>query len=247
MSERPSRRSQRRPGLRVGRAVQVALVLALLSVSIGLILLRPDLVAELQGELLQNPSLSIALLGGLFVLFSLSQVIILPSGTALLLATGALLGPISGVIYAIAMTATAPLVYLTARAHPREARRVVIRSLPAGRWRKRLMATLRSMQKHPVLGTAILRLMPVIPSAVTCLSAGALGVPLRGFLLGSVLTGPIRPVVISTLGYTAGAALTGAEAMSPYLVAGLAAISFACLGASLWLMKVLVRRANIQF
>ncbi|CAN0333730.1 unnamed protein product, partial [Chrysoparadoxa australica] len=113
---------------------------------------------------------------------------------------GAIAGPISGVLYTLAMITTAPLVYLTARAHPREARRLVIRSLPSGRSRKRLVGALRAVEHKPIIGTAMLRLMPIVPSALVCLLAAGIGVRLRDFMFGTILVGPLRPIAISTLG-----------------------------------------------
>ena len=133
-----------------------------------------------------------------------SQMLIMPSGSALMVVGGALLGAIPAtLVYVLAQMLTTPAVYLMARAgYGRTADRAVPELLQhylGARWKK----TILIVPDEGIASTIALRLMPVFPSAVVCLLAAGLGIALRPLMIGTVLVCWVRPLFFASIGEAA--------------------------------------------
>jgi len=179
--------------------------------------------------LLAMPGTAIALTGAFALVFFLSQLVAIPSGTVLLILSGTLLGWWMGLVFHIAMMAAAVPVFLAARAHPQQALHLAERWLPKRFWQAHARGLLAGCQHHAALSTMALRLLPIVPSAGCTLVVAALGGRLAGFMTGTLLAGWVRPVAFATLGQLAGGFVLGQEQFSAGMAVGFAAISLGSL------------------
>lgn len=144
---------------------------------------------------------SASLLTVFFVVALLTQLLVVPSGSLLLVAAGFVFGALSAAgLYAVAQMLTAwPVFALTCNAMQRE------RSTP---WSshidnpavRRVLRSIESVRHDSFIATITLRLTPVVPSAVACVLAAMLGLSLRGFLLGTLASCWIRPLFFASVG-----------------------------------------------
>lgn len=68
------------------------------------------------------------------------------------------------------------------------------------RWSDRLGNTMTTLDRVPLTLGIVLRLFPVLPSAVACLLSVVFKIPLRMFLLATALVGWIRPLLFASAG-----------------------------------------------
>lgn len=175
------------------------------------------------------PGTAIALAGAFALVFFLSQLVAIPSGTVLLILSGTLLGWWMGIVFHIAMLAAAVPVFLVARSHPQQALGLAERWLPERFWHAHARGLLAGCQHHAALTTMALRLLPVVPSAGCSLVVAAMGGRFAGFMTGTLLAGWVRPVAFATLGQLAGGFVLGQERFSAGMAAGFAAVSLGSL------------------
>lgn len=119
---------------------------------------------------------------------------VLPLGTITILLAGYMLGPAAGLAQFVSLTASSIILFELGREADRH---YVERQLAAFPNISRLVASARH---RGVFFTVIMRLAPVVPTAVTSLSASYLGLSRRDFLSGTLLAGWVRPVVFAALG-----------------------------------------------
>lgn len=134
------------------------------------------------------------------VLSILSQLLILPNGSLLLIVGGFVLGaPVATTVYALAQMVMAPLVYSMARTgygdYADEKFDSTLKHVPES-WRNLLL----TMRDEELLASVAIRLTPVIPSAVACLLAAGLGIGRKAFLLGTAFSCWIRPLFFASIG-----------------------------------------------
>lgn len=133
----------------------------------------------------------------LFLWYFASQLVIAPSGTITLIMGGVVLGPLAGVLYFVAMLMAGAILHTLARPGYREVERLVRRLVKGRSLRSFTYAMMRQSRRSPISTTAALRLLPIVPSAGCALLAAAAGSDLRGFILGTVATGWIRPLAFA--------------------------------------------------
>ncbi len=142
-----------------------------------------------------------AMVWGAIVLFIWSFFLfltVLPFGTATILIAGALLGAWAGWVQFAALV-LASLILFEVSGGGRQA--------AAMHWiegRPRLIRILRGVASRGLLATAVLRLAPVVPSAVCSLAAAGFGISRAKFFLGTLALGWVRPVAFATLGAAGG-------------------------------------------
>lgn len=237
MDKRTSVHAIRRHGL------QIVMLAALIVASAGLMILYPDFVSEFQTWLQTDRNYALTLIG-LLLCFVLIQILLLPSGTAILLITGALLGPVSGGLYFAAMLMATPGLYWLAKSHPDHAQSTLRPWVDSPSLGPLLERGFSGIQSKPILATGMFRLLPVMPSAPAVLIAAALGLTLRGVLLGTLLFGGIRPMVIAIIGYSIGQmALSSSGSLDQAIIWTLLA-AFGSLTASLGLLYHLVKSST---
>lgn len=146
-----------------------------------------------------------------------SQIAPMPSGTLTMLAAGYLFGWPAALVYFAAMAASGQLVHAGVGAGLGDAPERWVETLQK-RWpRSDLSAWTAAARREGVAVTAALRSLPFLPSAAAAIAAAGLGVSSRALLLGTLLTGWIRPLAVVTIG----AALSSlAEASRPIDLTG---------------------------
>ncbi len=135
-----------------------------------------------------------------FLISFISQLIVMPSGSLMLLLAGFALGGLpAATVFAIAQVLSAWPVYSLSR----RALNSVDRGFSHGTDKHRInaiMEKLASLRGNPLVATALLRLTPVIPSAGACLLAAMCSIKLKPFLIGTFLTCWIRPLFFASSG-----------------------------------------------
>lgn len=131
-----------------------------------------------------------------FLAALVSQLLVIPSGSALMLLGGFLLGaPVATFIFSLVqLLTTVLLVGLGSRSGVKS----LANSL--SRWSKLVENTLSTLNRVPLTLGVTLRLFPVLPSAVACLLSVGFAIPLRTFLLATALVGWIRPLLFASAG-----------------------------------------------
>ena len=170
--------------------------LLLLSIGASAMLLNQDaasIVTRVQGIVGDSPVIALAL----FALLSLvSQLLIVPSGSLLLMMGGFLLGALpAALIYAlIQIITTGPVIWLGQRGGVARAEAQLEAASP-------LLAHLAdSLRAAPFSLSLVLRLTPVIPSAVGCLLSVLFGIPRTTFILVTALVCWVRPLFFASIG-----------------------------------------------
>jgi uncharacterized membrane protein YdjX (TVP38/TMEM64 family) len=188
----------------------------------------------------------------MFSIFAVWSVVcvslIVPAGTVSVIVGGILFGAfLPAALWTAAQLVTAPLIYrLTLRsfgtddsgpAAPGAGIRVV------ERWLGRRSAEIIDLARIDGLFTVVvLRLLPIIPSAPTCMIAAALGIRLRHLMIGTLMAGWVRPLFYASLGVTIGS-LTRLEDAGEVLSLAVASQFLLVLAGAvvLWGVRFLVR------
>ncbi|HWP34850.1 MAG TPA: VTT domain-containing protein, partial [Thermodesulfobacteriota bacterium] len=142
----------------------------------------------------------------------------------LVAATGLVFGPLYGVAYALlGVFANAAVFYGLGRlVGPAAARRL------AGRWADRVG---QALARHGVATVTTLRVVPLAPFTVVNVLAGALRIPLRDYLLGTLLGTAPGAIVLAALGDRAGAVI---RSPGPITALALGGAGVLLIGALVW-------------
>ena len=174
---------------------------------------------------------------GFAVMSLFLQLLIVPSGSLLLIGAGFIFGVLPSVaVYTLMQCIATWPVY-----------RLCHYSLQRNRWsmQDRVNSWLeksgvtRVTGSEPVISGMALRLTPVLPSAAASSIAALSGIPLGMFILATVLAGWVRPLFFASIGGAAGelsgfaAALTGEFRVAPLVLVFLAILLL--LAVRLWL------------
>jgi len=125
-----------------------------------------------------------------------SQLLIVPSGSVLMLFGGFMLGaPAATLIFSIVQILTTGLLVWLGRKSGIER---LHQSL--SRWSGLVETTFKALDRVPLTLGIVLRLFPVLPSAVACLLSVVFTIPLRIFLFATFLVGWIRPLLFASAG-----------------------------------------------
>lgn len=181
-----------------------------------------------------------------FAVSFLMQVALLPSGTIVPIVGGFLLGaPVAAGVYFLSQLAATPIVWVMARrglgpTGDLKVEALIKRFVPE-RWR----GLIDRAREEGVLGAMGLRLL--LPSAVACIVAAGLKIPLGSLMLATLLVNWARPYVIASVGAAAKSlaelgdpkALIQQGSAVPYVMAGI-------LVGALLLMRHLSRQAHAK-
>src|SRR6185369_455999 len=122
----------------------------------------------------------LAMVAGFMAIYILQTALSLPGAAILSLAAGAIFGPLRGTIYAvIAASIGATLAFLVTR--------YLLRDLVLARFGSRLEGMNRELDQLGFNYLLFLRLVPVFPFFLINLAAGLTRLPLRTFMLGTLL------------------------------------------------------------
>ena len=139
---------------------------------------------------------------GYFAIAFVLQLALLPSGTLVPIVGGFLFGaPLAAGIYFLSQLAATPIVWATARTGlgptgDRKVEALIERFVPQ-RWRGIAVRA----REEGVLGAMALRLL--LPSAVACIVAAGLKMPLKALMLATLLVNWARPFVMASVGEAA--------------------------------------------
>ena len=146
---------------------------------------------ELRAEVRARPLISAAaLFAWSFILF----MTVLPLGTVTIITAGALLGPWVGWVQFLSLALSSQIIFETGDQGAR------LRSLKQVQKRRRLWAFVQTLRERGFAVTSVLRLAPVVPSAVCALACAGLGVTREKFIAGTLLAGWVRPVIFGLIG-----------------------------------------------
>lgn len=135
-----------------------------------------------------------------FIISFISQMIVMPSGSLLLLFAGFALGAAPATAaFAIAQLLTAGPVYCLSQ---RAITGIEQGSLKGTATEKMvyIRSQLASLKGHDFLASALLRLTPVIPSAGACLLAAVSKISLKPFMMATAVTCWMRPLFFASSG-----------------------------------------------
>ncbi len=141
------------------------------------------------------------LLALFFALAVLTQLLVVPSGSLMLVAAGFVFGaPSAALVYAVAQALTAWPVYTIASRALRRGESTLWSSHVDSAAIRPLLTSIESLRQDSFLATVTLRLTPVVPSAVACVLAATLGLRARSFLLGTLASCWVRPLFFASAG-----------------------------------------------
>lgn len=130
----------------------------------------------------------------------ITQLIVIPSGSMILIVSGFIFGPlVAAGIFSVAQILALWPVYKVAA--------VSMQSGDAG-WLHRFQQSLLSnpavlaIKKEGIAAGIVLRLTPVIPSAAASCIAAALNIPIKLFVIATVLVCWVRPLFFASVGGT---------------------------------------------
>jgi uncharacterized membrane protein YdjX (TVP38/TMEM64 family) len=205
-------------------------------------------------HLAERPVLMVAV----FSVWSLICVsLIVPVGTLSVIVGGILFGAVlPAVLWTAAQLVTAPVIYHLTRSGIGNAGSGPGTEAGAGqeaapsagarlveRWLGRRSAEIVDLARVDGLFTVIvLRLLPIIPSAPTCMIAAALGIQLKHLMVATLAVGWVRPLYYASLGVTIGSLSRLEDAGGVLSMAVVSQLMFVLAGgAVLWLARYLVR------
>jgi uncharacterized membrane protein YdjX (TVP38/TMEM64 family) len=127
-----------------------------------------------------------------FALLSFSlQLLVVPSGSLLLIVAGFVFGVVPSVLLFTFMQCAAVWpIYLICRSGSRRLRNEWFGHTPAA----------EAIRSEPLVSSMVLRLTPILPSAGASTIAALSGITLQTFLLATVLVGWIRPLFFASVG-----------------------------------------------
>jgi uncharacterized membrane protein YdjX (TVP38/TMEM64 family) len=150
----------------------------------------------------RRPGLVTALFAGWALV---ANCLVVPAGSLSLVVGGALLGAVVPTsIWAAAQLLTAPVLYNLTLSTVRGSALADLAQRYLNRAPVQAAALTGFAAANGVLATALLRLLPIMPNAPAAIIAATSGVPLRSFVLGSLLAGWVRPLYFATLGAAIG-------------------------------------------
>lgn len=181
----------------------------------------------------------------MLVLYSLvcvvTQLIVIPSGSMILIVSGFIFGPlVAASIFSLAQLLTLWPVYRVAA--------VSMQSSEAGLLHKFQQAllnnpTVQNLKQEGVVAGIVLRLTPVVPSAAACCFAAALNIPIRAFVVATLLVCWVRPLFFASIGGTLQelsslkSTIGGGESMNLWPIILVFVASLLLLLARLWLRR----------
>lgn len=123
---------------------------------------------------------TVAMVAGFMAIYIIQTALSLPGAAILSLAAGAIFGPLMGTLYAvIAASIGATLAFLVTR--------YLLRDLVLTRFGSRLEGMNKELEQRGFNYLLFLRLVPVFPFFLINLAAGLTRLPLRTFVLGTLL------------------------------------------------------------
>jgi len=132
-----------------------------------------------------------------FILFGWSFglfLTVMPLGTVTIILFGFLLGPAAGLVQFVALILSSMILYELGRGSDEETVNRRLEEYPA------LSRIGRVAAGHGKWATVILRLVPIVPSAVASLTASFFAISRWDFLIGTLVAGWVRPVAFAALG-----------------------------------------------
>ncbi|MBL0226041.1 MAG: TVP38/TMEM64 family protein [Geobacteraceae bacterium] len=123
---------------------------------------------------------TLSMVAGFMVLYILQTALSLPGAAILSLTAGAIFGPLMGTVYAVVSASIgATLAFLVTR--------YLLRDLVLQRFGSRLEGMNRELEQRGLNYLLFLRLVPVFPFFLINLAAGLTRLPLRTFMLGTLI------------------------------------------------------------
>jgi uncharacterized membrane protein YdjX (TVP38/TMEM64 family) len=158
-----------------------ALALALFfRLDLGRYLTLEALKANRQALLDMYATHTLAMVAGFMAIYILQTALSLPGAAILSLAAGAIFGPLMGTVYAVVSASIgATLAFLVTR--------YLLRDLVVQRFGSRLEGMNRELEQRGLNYLLFLRLVPVFPFFLINLAAGLTRLPLRAFILGTLI------------------------------------------------------------
>jgi len=164
----------------------ILLIIAALAVGLffwfdlGRLLTLESLKANRQALLDFYAAHTLAMVAGFMAVYIIQTALSLPGAAILSLAAGAIFGSIMGTVYAvISASIGATLAFLVTR--------YLLRDMVLGRFGKRLEGMNRELEQRGFNYLLFLRLVPIFPFFLINLAAGLTRLPLRTFMLGTLL------------------------------------------------------------
>jgi phospholipase D1/2 len=163
--------------------------------------------------------LSVLGFGAVLAAFCLSTLLFVPINIVIA-ATGALFGPLPGLLYALAgALLAAGLSFAAGRGLGRQ----WVRRLAS----RRINAVNKRLNQHGLLAMTVLRLLPIAPFTVVNLAAGASDIRTRDYLLGSLFGMAPGIVLMTVFGDRLGAWLRQPDLVNLGVVVAVAAAALA--------------------
>ena len=146
-----------------------------------------------------------------FIISFVSQLIVIPSGSLMLLLAGFALGALpAAAVFAAAQVLSAWPVYVLSRRAIKPVKEGFLRTTAEHRIQK-ILDRLATLRGNEVLATVLIRVTPVIPSAGACLLGAICGISIKPFMIGTLLTCWIRPLFFASSGAAISAVLIEAD------------------------------------
>ena len=132
------------------------------------------------------------------VICLVTQLIVIPSGSMILIVSGFVFGPLLAAgIFSVAQVLALWPVYTVAAYSLRSGKDGFL-----NRFQNRLllMPVVKALKREGIAAGIVLRLTPVIPSAAACCLAAGLCIPLRAFFIATTLVCWVRPLFFASVG-----------------------------------------------
>lgn len=128
----------------------------------------------------------------------LTQLLVLPSGSMILIVSGFVFGPlVAAAIYSVAQILTSWPVYKVAELSMQSGARGLLYNFQQSLLSRPIVKTLN---QDGVVAAIVLRLTLVVPSAVACCIAATLKIPIGAFVSATVLVCWVRPLFFASVG-----------------------------------------------
>lgn len=120
---------------------------------------------------------------GLFLLWTALFLTVAPLGSVTVMTAGFVFGPAIGVLQAAAQLTASIILY------------IILPKPTSNIFRGSLILTF--VRQRPIVFVGAIRLVPILPSAVSVIAYRELGISLRHMIVGTLLVGWIRPVSLA--------------------------------------------------